>query len=149
MNGEELERFIHRYMEADDFTGGVDERQITYVQDKLDRKLPKSYQWFLKNYGSGGVFGVDIVGIAKNNIASVIRETKRYQTLGMGKNLVVVEDQDEYAYCLDTSIMENGECPVIAWNRSGGLDDYYTASNFYEFLSERLMQAKEAWDEPF
>lgn len=149
MNKEELTHFIQENMESDDFTGGVDEKQIEYVQNTLEVQLPESYKWFLINYGSGGLFGVDILGVAKSNIASVVIETKNYRDLGMSNNLVVIEDIGEYAYCLDASNMENNECPVIAWNRQGGLDDFNTAKNFYEFLSQRLLEAKEAWEEDF
>ncbi|MBL5783667.1 hypothetical protein B5V88_17500 [Heyndrickxia sporothermodurans] len=149
MNKQELTNFIKKNMELDDFTGGVDGKQIDYVQDTLKLKLPESYKWFLNNYGSGGLYGVDILGVARSNIATVVMETERYRELGMNENLVVIEDVDEYAYCLDTSNMENNECPVIAWNKQGGLDDYNTAENFYEFLSQRLLDAKEAWEEDF
>ncbi|NWN98365.1 MAG: SMI1/KNR4 family protein [Bacillus sp. (in: Bacteria)] len=149
MNKEELIYFIQENMESDDFTGGVDEKQIEYVQNTLEVQLPESYKWFLTNYGSGGLFGVDILGVAKSNIASVVIETKNYRDLGMSNNLVVIEDIGEYAYCLDTSKMENNECPVIAWDRQGGLDDFNTAKNFYKFLSQRLLEAKEAWEEDF
>jgi hypothetical protein len=147
MNKEELTNFINENMESDDFTGGVEESQITVVQDKLGVELPESYKWFLTTYGSGGSFGVDILGVAKLNIASVVNETESYRNLGMDKDLVVIEDIGEYAYCLHTSKMENDECPVIAWNISGGLDNYNTAKNFYEFLSQRLSDGKEAWEE--
>lgn len=80
------EKLMKRNMEPGDFTGGVDGKQIDYIQDTLK---------------------------------------------------------------LDTSNMENNECPVIAWNKQGGLDDYNTAENFYEFFSQRLMDAKEAWEEDF
>lgn len=149
MNKEELTNFINRNMEPDDFTGGVDGKQIDYVQDILKLKLPESYKWFLYNYGSGGLYGVDILGVAKHNIATVVTETESYRDLGMSENLIVIEDIDEYAYCLDTSNMENNECPVIEWNKQGGLDDYNTAENFYEFFSQRLLDAKEAWEEDF
>ncbi|MCI4054721.1 SMI1/KNR4 family protein [Bacillus cereus] len=149
MNKEELINFIKINMESDDFTGGVDKKQVDYVQDTLQLKLPESYKWFLTNYGSGGLFGVDILGVAKSNIASVVIKTESYRDLGMSEHLVVIEDIGEYAYCLDTSNMENNECPVIAWDRQGGLDDYNTAKNFYEFLSQRLLDAKEAWEEEF
>ncbi|WP_142130376.1 SMI1/KNR4 family protein [Bacillus sp. SLBN-3] len=136
-------------MESDDFTGGVDKKQVDNIQNTLQSILPESYTWFLTNYGSGGLFGVDILGVAKSNIASVVIKTERYRDLGMNGNLVVIEDIEEYAYRLDTSIMENNECPVIAWHRQGGLDDYHTVKNFYEFLSQRLLGAKEAWEKEF
>ncbi|MCM2604232.1 SMI1/KNR4 family protein [Rossellomorea marisflavi] len=54
-------------MESDDFTGGVDKKQVDNVQNTLQLKLPESYKWFLTNYGSGRLFGVDILGVAKSN----------------------------------------------------------------------------------
>lgn len=149
MDKEELINFINKHKESDDFTGGVDESQINSIQNELGVKLPESYKWFLTTYGSGGLFGVDILGVAKSNRAPIVVNTKRYRDLGMDKDLVVIEDAGEYAYCLDISEMENNECPVIAWNRPGGLDDYNTAKEFYEFLSQRLLDAKEAWEEEF
>jgi len=149
LDKEELINFINKHKESDDFTGGVDESQINSIQNELGVKLPESYKWFLTTYGSGGLFGVDILGVAKSNRAPIVVNTKRYRDLGMDKDLVVIEDAGEYAYCLDISEMENNECPVIAWNRPGGLDDYNTAKEFYEFLSQRLLDAKEAWEEEF
>lgn len=147
MERDELINFIKRNMEPDDFTGGVDKEQIDYVQDTLKVNLPESYKWFLYNYGSGGLYGVDILGVAKSNIPSVVIETESYRNLKMGRALVVIEDVDEYGYCLNTGDMKDNECPIISWDKHGGLDDYNTAENFYEFLSQRLLEAKEAWEE--
>ncbi|MGG0412344.1 SMI1/KNR4 family protein [Peribacillus simplex] len=149
MNKVELTNIINEHNESDDFTGGVDESQINVVQNELGVELPESYKWFLTTYGSGGSFGVDILGVAKSNRAPVVVNTKSYRELGVDKDLVVIENAGEYVYCLYTSKMENNECPVIAWNRQGGLDDYNTAKNFCEFLSQRLLDAKEAWEEDF
>lgn len=149
MGKEELLIFINENKESDDFTGGVDESQIELVQNELGVELPDSYKWFLATYGSGGLFGVDILGVGKSNRTLVVDDTRRYRGLGLDKDLVVIEDAREYVYCLYTSKMDNKECPVIAWNRPDGLDDYNTAKNFNEFLSQRLLDAKEAWEEDF
>lgn len=149
MDKEKLLNFINKHKEPDDFTGGVDERHINTVQNELGVELPESYKWFLTTYGSGGIFGVDILGVGKSNRPRVVVQTKSYRDIGMDNNLVVIEDAGEYAYCLHTSKIEKGECPVIVWNLNGGLDDYNRAMNFYEFLSQRLLDAKEAWEEDF
>lgn len=60
MNKVMIASFIKNNMEPFDFTGGVNSRQINSVQDKLGVALPDSYRWFLSNFGSGGLFGVDI-----------------------------------------------------------------------------------------
>jgi antitoxin YobK len=149
MNKDKLINFINSNAEPDDFTGGIDIKQIEHVQDTLKVKFPESYKWFLNNYGSGGLYGIDISRVAKSNISTVVIETESYRDLGLNDNLVVIEDVDEFAYCLDTSKMENNECPVVAWNKQGGLDDFNTAENFYEFLLQRLLDAKEVWEEDF
>ncbi|WP_121616435.1 SMI1/KNR4 family protein [Virgibacillus halodenitrificans] len=149
MNIMELITFIKEHEESDDFTGGANKSQINFIQNELGVELPQSYKWFLTTYGSGGLFGVDILGVAKSNTTPVVVTTKRYRDLGLDKDLVVIEDVDEYAYCLDTSNIVDNECPIIAWNKPEGLDDYYTSENFYEFLSQRLLHAKEAWKEDF
>ncbi|MGG0248964.1 SMI1/KNR4 family protein [Peribacillus frigoritolerans] len=149
MQKEELTNFINEHNESDDFTGGVAESQVNVVQNELGVELPESYKWFLTTYGSGGSFGVDILGVAKSNRAPVVVNTKSYRVSGLDKGLVVIENAGEYIYCLNTSKMKNNECPVIAWNRQGGLDNYNTTKNFYEFLSQRLLDAKDAWEEDF
>lgn len=149
MQKEELTNFINEHNESDDFTGGVAESQVNVVQNELGVELPESYKWFLTTYGSGGSFGVDILGVAKSNRAPVVVNTKSYRVSGLDKGLVVIENAGEYIYCLNTSKMKNNECPVIAWNRQGGLDNYNTTKNFYEFLSQRLLDAKDAWVEDF
>lgn len=77
MDCKELTTLITRFKETNDFTGGVDKAQITFVQNELGVELPESYKWFLSNYGSGGMFGVDIQGVGTSNRPPVIVHTKR------------------------------------------------------------------------
>ncbi|WZX99154.1 SMI1/KNR4 family protein [Bacillus sp. FSL W7-1360] len=145
----ELERFIDVNQDMDDFTGGTDISEINSIEKELGCELPYSYKEFLKKYGSGGIFGVDILGCTKAEIPSVIVQTKRYRELGMPSHLVVVEDAGEYVYSLNTKSFHGEECPVIVWDRSLGLDNESEAQSFDEFLLRRLTEAKENWDEDF
>ncbi|MEC2072509.1 SMI1/KNR4 family protein [Alkalihalophilus marmarensis] len=146
---QEIIKFINNYKETDDFTGGIDKSQIEFAQNELGLEFPDSYKWFLSTYGSGGLFGVDIEGVTQSYKHSVVATTMRFRDLGMNKDLIVIEDIDEYAYCLRASDMEKFECPVIAWNKIGGLDDYEAAKNFCQFLWYRLQDAREAWEEDY
>lgn len=74
---------------------------------------------------------------------------KVYRKLGLDSGLVVIENMDEYAYCLNTKQMKDNECPVIAWDKQGGIDNFNEANNFYEFLWNRLNEAKKSWEEGF
>lgn len=109
--------------------------------------LPKSYKWFLRKYGSGGIFSIDILGYDFAG-ASVVETTKDYQKFyGLTDGIVVIVDVDAFAYCLDTNKMNNGECPVISWDVDSGSYDSQEANNFLEFLWEYLNEKKENWED--
>lgn len=104
--------------------------------------LPESYKWFLRKYGSGGIFGIDILGYDLVG-ASVVETTKEYKKFyGLSDGIVVIVDVDEFAYCLDTNKVKNGECPVISWDVDSGSYDSIEANNFIEFFWEYLNEKK-------
>lgn len=106
-----LQEFIKQYGEDDDFTGGVSEDQVKETENKLQVPLPESYKWFLRNYGSGGIFGVDIIGYDLVG-PSVVDATKDYQKqYKLIDGIVVIESVDEFAYCLDTNKMKKWRMP--------------------------------------
>ncbi|MGE7608068.1 SMI1/KNR4 family protein [Peribacillus frigoritolerans] len=141
-----LQEFIKKYGEDDDFTGGVSEDKVKETEQKLQVSLPESYKWFLRNYGSGGSFGIDIIGYDFVG-PSVVTATKDHQKYyGLIDGIVVIEDIDEFAYCLDTNKMKNGECPVIMWDNQEGYGRQL-ADNFVDYFIDRLELAKEEWDE--
>lgn len=141
-----LQEFIKRYGKDDDFTGGVSDEKVRETELKLQVSLPESYKWFLRNYGFGGLFGVRIIGYGYTGPAVVdaTRGHQKYYDLIDG--LVVIEDIDEFAYCLDTNKMKNGECPVIMWDNQEGYG-FTAADNFLDYMIESLEEAKENWDE--
>ncbi|MFD4930399.1 SMI1/KNR4 family protein [Peribacillus butanolivorans] len=108
--------------------------------------IPESYKWFLRNYGYGGLFGVEIIGYGFTGPA-VVDATKGHQKYyDLIDGLVVIEDIDEFAYCLVTNRMKNGECPVIMWDNHEGYGRKL-ADNFLDYFIERLELVKEDWDE--
>lgn len=146
MNFLKVKDFINRFGEDDDFTGGINEEKIIDIQTKLNVELPESYKWFLRNYGSGGIFGVDILGHGKVS-ARVVTVTEDYQkNYGLTEGIVVIEDIDIFAYCLDTNKLEDGECPVIIWDNKGGYENV-VGENFLEFFFNHLQDKKENWEE--
>ncbi len=58
----QVEQFLNDNAKERDFTGGIGEDKISKIEQDLKVKLPESYKWFLRNYGSGGVYGIDILG---------------------------------------------------------------------------------------
>ncbi|MGZ0050647.1 SMI1/KNR4 family protein [Brevibacillus gelatini] len=148
MKRDELIAFIQEHSDDTDFTGGVADEVIEKVEGELKVKFPQSYKWFLKNYGSGGIFGVDILGCGKSSIPSVVSNTQRLRNLGLPLEYIVIENCEEFFYCLDTRNSLDGECPIISWDRVAGYSGK-RADNFFDFLSDRFSEAKENWDEDF
>lgn len=148
LNQKEMSEFIQFNSEINAFTGGVSDEIIKEVEKALKVKFSDSYIWFLENYGSGGLFGVDILGCGKSATPSVITNTERFRNIGLPTQYVVVENCEEFVYCLDTGNLIDAECVVVSWDRTGGYSGK-RADNFYEFLTNRLLDAKENWDENF
>ncbi|RIJ66373.1 SMI1/KNR4 family protein [Rummeliibacillus sp. TYF005] len=146
MDFKTVERFIEMY-DDDDFTGGISEDKILDIEKQLHVQLPESYKWFLRKYGSGGIFGIDILGHGLVN-ATVVETTNEYKKYyGLEEGIVVIIHVDAFAYCLDTNKMRNGECPVISWDVDSGSYDSEEASNFLEFFWNYLNEMKENWEE--
>ena len=142
-----VEKFIEEFSKEKDFTGGIDEEKINFIERQLNVILPESYKWFLRKYGSGGIFSIDILGYDFVG-ALVVETTKEYKKYyGLSDGIVVIVDVDAFAYCLDTNKMNNGECPVISWDVDSESYDSEEASNFLEFFWEYLNEKKENWEE--
>jgi len=144
---EKVLAMIRQYGENDDFTGPVDESRIEQIENMLDVTLPEDYKWFVRNFGHGGIAGVEILGVAKTEIPTCVRYTQRYrEEHGLPRSLIVIENCDEWVFCLDTSELNNGECPVIDWDYLGnvGVQRY---KNFYTFLLDEFTEAVENLDD--
>lgn len=141
-----LNTFILEHAEDDDFTGGVSDTIVAQTEERLGVVFPQSYKWFLRNYGSGGAFGVDILGCGKSAVPSVVSNTERLRNVGLPSEYIVIENCDEFFYCLHTGQVLEDECPVVVWDRGSGAGEE-RAEDFGSFLFERLMDAKENWEE--
>ena len=142
MNRQDIEELIMSQEEEFFFTGGVTVKLIMKIEKELNTQLPESYKWFLRHYGYGGINGVFIQGVGLDNSLQVVNATRNLREYGLPKNLVVIENMDEYVYCLDTSQMANNECPIIDWDQSIGIgEEQY--DNLYSYLFDRFNDAIE------
>lgn len=132
---------IKQYSEEDDFYGKTNEVDIKIVEKSLGIMLPESYKWFLSNYGSGGICGVEILGIENKDNSSVIHGTERYRGLGLDSGCIVIEDLGEFIMCIDT----NNENKVIRWDNVNKKKEY-RYDNFYEYLIDTFQEAIDNWD---
>jgi antitoxin YobK len=103
--------------------------------------FPPEYKEFVKKFGSGGICGVDVLGVEGADYASVVESTKRYRKLGLPKKYVVIENVDEFVYCLSTIDEHN----VVRWDdiSKKELNRY---SSFNQFLQDSFQEAIDNWD---
>lgn len=114
---ERIIKMIENYGEEDDFFGEVSEEYINKAEEKLRVKFPRSYRDFIKKYGSGGICGVELEGVQGNLGASVVDATERWRKLGLGMNLIVLEDSGEFARCMYCADINDDR--VFRWERGG------------------------------
>ena len=114
---EKIIKMIEEYNEEKDFFGAVSEKFICKAEEKLGVKFPQSYRDFVKEYGSGGICGVDIEGVQENLGASVVKVTERWRQLGLEMNLIVIEDSGEFVRCMYSANVNDER--VFSWSRGG------------------------------
>ncbi|WP_106498336.1 SMI1/KNR4 family protein [Lentibacillus sp. Marseille-P4043] len=139
MNNELLE-MINKHIEKGDFTGRFTNENIDRTEQELGVDFPEGYKEFIKRFGAGGICGVDVLGIEGMDYASVVESTKQYRGLGLPKNYLVIEDVDEFVYCLNT--MDDS---VVRWDdiSKQELKRYLT---FDEYLKDSFQEAIDNMD---
>lgn len=130
---EEIKKLIKEYSEDAIFTGKISNDDIIESAiTELGVNILNDYRCFLKNYGQGGSGGGEILGISKMNKAIFKDKTLEYRNYGLPNNLIVIENCDEWLYCIEVDTEK-----VIAWDRINGVlcERYVT---FLEFLIDRF-----------
>lgn len=149
----EIAKIIDSHPAGPDFLGPIHPSKVREAEEKLGVKFPRSYKEFLNLYGCGN-FGGEIYGITPTNsgIPSAIWYTLELRKEGYIPDwMVVVSDEDEYVFCLDTSVFdERDECKVVSW--IPGLLPFdrqpreISFDSFADFLYERVQRAiQEGW----
>ncbi|MEI3894512.1 MULTISPECIES: SMI1/KNR4 family protein [unclassified Bacillus (in: firmicutes)] len=134
---------ITKYEKNGDFMGGINEDTIREATQMLNINFPDSYHWFLKQYGSGGLDGMDIHGCETTAVdSSVVYQTKLYrETYNLPEQYIVLNDIDGTVTCLDTNQMKDGECPVVFWSRFSKELYTITYENFSDYLLDSLQES--------
>ncbi|HDR8171182.1 TPA: SMI1/KNR4 family protein [Bacillus thuringiensis] len=134
---------ISTYEKDGDFMGGVNEDTIRQAARMLSITFPSTYHSFLKQYGSGGLDGMDIHGCETTTAdSSVVYHTKLYrETYNLPEQYIVLNDIDGTVTCLDTNQMKDGECPVVFWSRFSKELYTITYENFSDYLLDSLHES--------
>lgn len=107
---------------------------IEEAQGQLGVGIPDQFLEYLDIYGYGGINGTEILGIGKTGKIMFLEATLEYRRYGLPENLIVVENCDEWVYCIDAV---SGK--VVSWSQQDGLKDEY--SSFDDFLLDEFNEA--------
>ncbi len=116
-----------------DFTyAKVNEETLTEAESELGIIISDAYKWFLKKFGHGSIGGIEILGVGKNGKMAFVSETLKYRSYGLPKDLIVIENCDEWVYCLDSKTNK-----VVMWSQ-GELEGSVAYQNFEIYLLDRI-----------
>ena len=130
---DKLYKLIKNYEEKGDFTyANVSEEVLDKSEKRLDIKFSDEYKWFLKKFGHGGIGGIEILGVGKDGTLVFEKETLKYRAYGLPNELLIVENCDEWIYCINSI---NGK--VVIWSQ--GAKNYTEAyDSFCLYLLDRI-----------
>ena len=127
----QIETAISQSSGKDSFTKiAPTQEMLAEAQQKLGFPLPEQFLEYLNAYSHGGV-GFEILGVGFDGSMAFPEETLEYREDGLPANLLVVENCDEWLYCIDAN---SGE--VVSWYFDDDLSVDYPC--FDDYLLDRL-----------
>ncbi len=116
-----------------DFTHAtITEERLRGVEKRLGIKIPIEYESFLKEFGHGGIGGIEVLGIGKNGALIFEKETLKYRAYGLPNELIIIENCDEWVYCVNSI-----DGKVVMW--STGIEGYAEVFDGFEaYLYDRV-----------
>ena len=132
-----IKSLINQYEQKGDFNyATVTDDVIVAAEEKLGVKLPEQYVDFLKEYGHGGIAGVETIGVGLTGRLIFVETTLDYREDDLPENLVVIENVDEYLTCIDCDTEK-----IVSWDFSGYIKEDY--DSFDEYLLDQMNSAIE------
>jgi hypothetical protein len=137
---EEVKRILSDNPELSDVGQSQTEEAIALAEKALAVKFPASFREYLKTWGWLSFGPTEYMGLG-TTIRSVVAVTERLRRdHSLPANFVVVSSHegDEYV-CLDTSMLKDGECPVVIWDSPTKSVSRPRAPTFGKFLESDLL----------
>lgn len=128
--------------------GPASEEAIDQVENALGVRLPNSFRTFLRLTGGGGFDCLSISSVPNedpvtSSYGSVYGDTLHYREEWVPRplpaHLVVIQRDadDNEPFCLDTSRLRDGECPVVLYYLNSGKAER-VAPDFLSFYESYL-----------
>ena len=132
----QIENLIARYGDKGSFTRVAPTKEmLAEVEEKLGFSVPEQFLEYLNAYSHGGI-GFEILGVGFDGSIPFLKETLEYREDGLPESLLVVENCDEWLYCID---VKTGE--VVSWFIDENPRVEYPC--FDDYLLDRLNDAIE------
>ncbi|MDK7723899.1 SMI1/KNR4 family protein [Slackia exigua] len=111
------------------------QEMLAEVEEKLGFIVPEQFLEYLNIYSYGGI-GFEILGVGFDGSISFLEETLEYREDGLSDSLLVIENCDEWLYCIDVNTGE-----VVSWSIDE--DPRVEYACFDDYLVDRLNDAIE------
>jgi hypothetical protein len=144
---EHVATLIRQHTPSDWLNGGVGTAEIDQCEERLGVRLSNSYRWFLREFGIG-CFPEEIYGIHHGPLPGFKLEyhthAEQHECEPPLPHHLVPFSPDGWGnhYCLDTSRLSEGECPVVFWNheKGEGQQPERTHPTFLDWLEEKALE---------
>lgn len=125
------------------------EEWVQKAEQRLGVRLPKTYLWFLSNYGGGeiggdevySIYGMDFETVSGGDIVFQYLAHQKSKTLASDEIPLMQNDQGEGFFFKASAPDPDGEYPVFV--KRGGRREQY-AENFADFLEKRINELCES-----
>jgi cell wall assembly regulator SMI1 len=133
------------------FGNGISAQEVAQCEEQLGVTLPQSYRSFLREFGFSGwpdyIYGVLPGPKPGLNVIRTTEWERDDAEPAMPHDLIPFgPDGWGNHYCLDTSRLKDGECPVVFWNHELDEDQQppQTHPSFLDWLEEKVARALES-----
>jgi hypothetical protein len=134
---DKIRSLILHYEQDGDFTRvKLTDAMLEEAQNQLGLTIPSQFVDYLAEFSHGGIAGVVIMGVGLNGSMVFVEATLNMRTHGLPESLLVVENCDEWLYCIDCS---NGA--VVSWEIGGEVKQEFEC--FDDFLLSEYSDAIE------
>ena len=127
---------------------GATDREIADAERALGVRFPQSYKAFLSRFGHAQIYYDTLYGLGPDVpegyglVRSTFSERYEAQPLIPQHLVPIMNDGAGNNYCLDTSKLHGGECPVVFWDHEHEDGSEQTpnqvSSSFDRWLIDRI-----------
>ena len=123
----QIKSILDRYEEKGDFTHEeLTDEMLSAAEARLGVKIPAEFVAFMREYGFGGIGGIEILGVSGSGECAFVKATLEYRKYGLPANLIVAENCDEWLYCIDC---DDGK--VVNWSEGEEASPAYDSFDAY------------------